>query len=136
MGIAQWKTYTPTIKGTSSVLVFSKQKRKRQTEAPSCIHCGRCVGHCPMHLMPNYLVAFAKDGQLDKCRQFDILGCVECGSCSYDCPADVPIVQTIRAAKGKILEEMRAQKAALNKSAVVAKEEKENDEKGEKRVEH
>ncbi len=136
MGIAQWKTYAPTVKGTSSVLVFSKQKRKRQTEAPSCIHCGRCVGHCPMHLMPNYLVAFAKEGQLDKCRQFDILGCVECGSCSYDCPADVPIVQTIRAAKGKILEEMRAQKAALNKSAVVAKEEKETDEKGEKRVEH
>ena len=84
--------------------------------------------------MPNYLVAFANDGQLDKCKQFDILGCVECGCCSYDCPADVPIVQTIRAAKGKILEEMRAQKAALSKSAVVAKPEKED--KGEKRVEH
>ncbi len=134
MGIAQWKMYAPTTKGTSSVIVFSQKNRKRFTNTPSCIHCGRCVGHCPMHLMPNYLVAFANDGQLDKCRQFDILGCVECGSCSYDCPADVPIVQTIRAAKGKILEEMRAQKAALNKSAVVAKEEKE--EKGDKRVEH
>lgn len=134
MGIAQWKMYAPTVKGTSSVLVFSNKNRKRFTDKPSCIHCGRCVGHCPMHLMPNYLVAFANDGQLDKCKQFDILGCVECGSCSYDCPADVPIVQTIRAAKGKILEEMRAQKAALNKSAVVVKEEKE--EKGDKRVEH
>ncbi len=134
MGIAQWKMYAPTVKGTSSVIVFSNKKRKRYTDTPACIHCGRCVGHCPMHLMPNYLVAFAKEGQLDKCRQFDILGCVECGSCSYDCPADVPIVQTIRAAKGKILEEMRAQKAALNKSAVVAKEEKED--KGDKRVEH
>lgn len=134
MGIAQWKMYAPTVKGTSAVIVFSNQNRKRHTDTPSCIHCGRCVGHCPMHLMPNYLVAFAKEGQLDKCRQFDILGCVECGSCSYDCPADVPIVQTIRAAKGKILEEIRAQKAALNKSAVVAKEEKED--KGDKRVEH
>lgn len=134
MGIAQWKMYAPTVKGTSAVIVFSNQKRKRYTDTPSCIHCGRCVGHCPMHLMPNYLVAFAKEGQLDKCRQFDILGCVECGSCSYDCPADVPIVQTIRAAKGKILEEIKAQKAALNQSAVVAKEEKE--EKGDKRVEH
>lgn len=134
MGIAQWKMYAPTVKGTSAVIVFSNQNRKRQTETPSCIHCGRCVGHCPMHLMPNYLVAFANAGQLDKCKQFDILGCVECGSCSYDCPGDVPIVQTIRAAKGKILEEIRAQKAALNKSAVVAKEEKED--KGEKRVEH
>ncbi len=134
MGVAQWKMYAPTMKGTSAVIVFSDMNRKRFSNTPSCIHCGRCVGHCPMHLMPNYLVAFAKDGQLDKCKQFDILGCVECGSCSYDCPADVPIVQTIRAAKGKILEEMRAQKAALNKSAVEPVKEKE--EKGEKRVEH
>ncbi len=134
MGIAQWKMYAPTTKGTSAVIVFSDMNRKRFSTTPSCIHCGRCVGHCPMHLMPNYLVAFAKDGQLDKCKQFDILGCVECGSCSYDCPADVPIVQTIRAAKGKILEEMRAQKAALNKSAVEPVKEKE--EKGDKRVEH
>lgn len=134
MGIAQWKMYAPTVKGTSAVIVFSNEKRKRFTQAPSCIHCGRCVGHCPMHLMPNYLVAFAKDGQLDKCKQFDILGCVECGSCSYDCPADVPIVQTIRAAKGKILEDMKAQKAALNQSAVEPVKEKE--EKGDKRVEH
>lgn len=123
MGIAQWKMYAPIVKGTSAVIVFSNLNRKRFAKTPSCIHCGRCVGHCPMHLMPNYLVAFANDGQLDKCKQFDILGCVECGSCSFDCPGDVPIVQTIKAAKGKILEEMRAQKAALSKSAVAPKTE-------------
>lgn len=134
MGIAQWKMYAPTVKGTSAVIVFSNMNRKRFTKTPSCIHCGRCVGHCPMHLMPNYLVAFANEGQLDKCKQFDILGCVECGSCSYDCPADVPIVQTIRAAKGKILDEMKAQKEALTKSAIEPPKEKE--EKGDKRVEH
>lgn len=137
MGIAQWKIDAPVAKSTSAVIVFSENKRKRFSDKPSCIHCGRCVGHCPMHLMPNYLVAFASQGDLEKCRELDILGCVECGSCSYDCPADVPIVQTIRAAKGKILEEIRAQKQALNKSAVQApKENAENEEKGDKRVEH
>jgi len=138
MGIAQWKMYAPIVKGTSSVIVFSNKKRKRFTDTPSCIHCGRCVGHCPMHLMPNYLAAFAKEGQLEKCKQFDILGCVECGSCSYDCPADVPIVQTIRAAKGKILDDMRAQKAALTISSVKAPVEDKDSEKkkGEMRVEH
>ena len=86
-----------------------------------------------MHLMPNYLVAFAKEDNLDKCRQLDILGCVECGCCSYDCPADVPIVQTIRAAKGKILDEIKARKAALNKSSAVEKKEAgEKEEKGDK----
>ena len=145
MGVAQWKMYAPTVKGTSAVIVFSKHQRKRQTEQPSCIHCGRCVGHCPMHLMPNYLVAFAKEGQLDKCRQFDILGCVECGCCSYDCPADVPIVQTIRVAKGKIMEQIRAEKAAAAKKEAEKKEAENKDntekpenteEKGESRVEH
>ena len=111
MGIAQWKMYAPTVKGTSSVLVFSKKNRKRFSDSPSCIHCGRCVAHCPMHLMPNYLAAFAKSGELDKCREFDILSCVECGSCSYDCPADVPIVQTIRATKAKVLEEIKKENA-------------------------
>lgn len=134
MGIAQWDVNAPTIKGTSSVLVFSENKRKRYSKAPSCIHCGRCVGHCPMHLMPNYLAAFAREGQYDKCLKLDILGCVECGSCSYDCPADVPIVQTIRAAKGKILEEQRARKAAMNKTLVNAP--KEETKKEDKRVEH
>ena len=133
MGVAQWKMYAPTTKGTSAVIVFSNRNRKRNTEQPSCIHCGRCVGHCPMHLMPNYLVAFAKEDNLDKCRQLDILGCVECGCCSYDCPADVPIVQTIRAAKGKILDEIKARKAALNKSSAVEKKEAgEKEEKGDK----
>ena len=91
-----------------------------------------------MHLMPNYLASFAKRGDLEKCKQLDILGCVECGSCSYDCPGDVPIVQTIRAAKGKILDEMKAQKAALSKSAVKepSPEESENEKKGDVRVEH
>ena len=135
MGIAQWDINAPVIKGTSSVIVFSKNKRKRFSFNPSCIHCGRCVGHCPMHLMPNYLYAFAKDGQLDRCVEFDIMGCVECGSCSYDCPADVPIVQTIRAAKGKINEEQRARKAARNKTFVVPEKEDESKKEG-RRVEH
>ncbi len=137
MGIAQWDINAPIIKGTSSVIVFSNQKRKRFTDTPTCIHCGRCVGHCPMHLMPNYLASFAKMGDLEKCKQLDIMGCVECGSCSYDCPGDVPIVQTIRAAKGKILDEMRAQKAALSISSInVPKAEEEKEEKGDMRVEH
>ena len=135
MGIAQWDVDAPVVKGTSSVIVFSKNKRKRFSFSPSCIHCGRCVGHCPMHLMPNYLYAFAKDGQLDKCREFDIMGCVECGSCSYDCPADVPIVQTIRAAKGKIQEEAKARKAALNKTFVVPEAEEKSKKEG-MRFEH
>ena len=134
MGIAQWKMYAPTVKGTSCVLVFSKKNRKVVSADPLCIHCGRCVAHCPMHLMPNYLATFAKSGELDKCREFDVLSCVECGCCSYDCPSGVPIVQNIRVAKAKVLDQIKKENAAKAKAEAdkKAKEEAETKETAEK----
>ena len=73
-------------------------------DAPvSCIHCGKCVAVCPMHLMPNYLAAFSKADNDEMCEKFNLLSCVECGCCTYNCPARVPIVQHIRNKKAKIL---------------------------------
>lgn len=100
MGTAQWDETAPVIKGTASLLCFKKQKKAPTAE--SCIHCGKCVGSCPMHLMPLYLASFAKLGDWESCRDFDVLSCVECGCCTYQCPGNVPIVQYIRTAKGKL----------------------------------
>ena len=100
MGMAQWDERAPVVKGTASVLCLKKNKKKSRAE--SCIHCGKCVGSCPMHLMPLYLASFAKLGDYEACREFDVLSCVECGCCTYQCPGNVPIVQYIRTAKGKL----------------------------------
>lgn len=100
MGIAQWDKDAPVIKGTASILCFGKSKTNRGPE--NCIHCGKCVGSCPMHLMPLYLASFAKIGDWDSCKAFDVMSCVECGCCTYQCPGNVPIVQYIRTAKGKL----------------------------------
>lgn len=100
MGMAQWDETAPVIKGTASILCFGKKKKTVPHEA--CIHCGKCVGSCPMHLMPLYLASFAKLGDWESCKQFDVLSCVECGCCTYQCPGNVPIVQYIRTAKGKL----------------------------------
>lgn len=116
MGIAQWDKEGVVTKGTSAILVLSDAAENRFGLEPNCIHCGRCVRGCPMHLMPNYLAQFARQERLDECEQFDVLSCVECGSCSYSCPAHVPIVQYIRAAKGQINDRKRAMAAALNES--------------------
>lgn len=97
MGFAQWDINSPVTKGTSAVLVFSKTPKSKQP--PVCIHCGRCVRGCPMHLMPNYITQFAEKGDMERAEEYGAMSCVECGSCSYNCPGFVPIIQYMRVAK-------------------------------------
>ena len=113
MGIAQWDIDAPVTKGTSAILVFSKDYEKKAE--PACIRCGRCVKGCPMRLMPNYLAVFSARDDLDTAEKFDVMSCVECGSCSFQCPGNVPIVQYIRSAKARINDKKRAQAAAAAK---------------------
>ena len=117
MGQAVWDYDTPVTKGTSAVLALSSGITARFNEDPVCIHCGRCVRGCPMHLLPNYLAMFARADDFDECEKYNALSCVECGCCTYSCPAHVPIVQYIRIAKGKIQEKLRAAKLAAASSA-------------------
>lgn len=124
MGAAQWDIHTPVTKGTSAILVFSAKADKRTRLPEACIHCGRCVQNCPMHLMPNYLAQYAKAGRLAEAEEFGALSCVECGTCSYNCPGQVQIVQFIRVAKGAI----NAEKAAARARAEAAKAESEQKE--------
>ncbi len=111
MGQAQWDMNAVVMKNTSAFLFLSD--KTQSNDEGDCIHCGRCVGVCPMHLMPNYLAAFSKKDDKALAEEFGILSCVECGSCTYICPGNVPIVQYIRTTKGAILAEKRkaAQKA-------------------------
>ena len=109
MGTALWDPETPVSKGMSGLLVFSEEHDRVNTYHTNCIHCGRCVSHCPMHLMPYYLALYAKGRNYEKAEQMDAMSCVECGTCTYNCPAGVEIVQYIRVAKGNI----RAKAAAL-----------------------
>jgi len=105
MGIAQWDTDSVVAKGTSAILLFSKKASKETV--PSCLHCGKCVKVCPMHLMPNYLNLFSANGSLELCEEYHVFSCVECGCCAYICPGNIPIVQQIRTAKNKITDDRK-----------------------------
>lgn len=102
MGQAQWDIHAPVTKGTSAILVFSEEYDKVNTSHGACIHCGNCVAHCPMHLMPNYLAEYAQARRYDDAAKMNVMSCVECGTCTYNCPAGVQIVQYIRVAKGAL----------------------------------
>lgn len=102
MGQAQWDMDAPVTKGTSALLAFSAEYDSINTRHSACIHCGMCVSHCPMHLMPSYLTQYAQQRRYDDAEKLNVMSCVECGTCSYNCPAGVEIVQYIRVAKGAI----------------------------------
>lgn len=99
MGIAHFDLDFPVTKGTSCVLVRKSAPVKEQ----ECINCGRCLGVCPMRLMPTLLTKYAKTGRYDAAEEAYVNNCVECGSCAYACPARIPIVQYIKVAKKELV---------------------------------
>ncbi|HUU08109.1 MAG TPA: electron transport complex subunit RsxC [Dehalococcoidales bacterium] len=99
MGISHFDLDFPVTKGTSCVLVRESVPVKEQ----ECISCGRCLGVCPMRLMPTLLTKYAKTGRYDAAEEAYVNNCVECGSCAYACPARIPIVQYIKVAKKELV---------------------------------
>ncbi|MGC9325217.1 MAG: electron transport complex subunit RsxC [Desulfomonilia bacterium] len=95
MGIAQYSDQITIMKGTSGVLVLTRDDTNVSTYA-ACISCGRCVDACPMGLIPSTLSKMGEKGLWQEAVEFDLLDCVECGSCTYVCPSNRPIVHFIK----------------------------------------
>lgn len=101
MGFAQSNINIPIIKGSSGILVLSKEDVNSGKEA-ACIRCGRCVDACPMGLNPSMLSILGERGLYQEAKEdFNLLDCVECGSCVYGCPAKRNIVQYVRYCKAQ-----------------------------------
>ncbi len=106
MGAAQLSLDVPATRGTSGLLLFGPGQFPLLAEGP-CIRCARCVQACPAHIMPTTIAQYARLDLFDEAEQYDAMDCIECGCCSYTCPAAIPLVQTIRQAKGAILAKRR-----------------------------
>ena len=100
MGVAQHTVEVPIIKGTNAVLAFC-EKEDKIDEAQTCIHCGKCVGVCPMNLEPLYLNMYAKRNMFEELEKNRLFDCIECGCCSYVCPGRIHLVHTFRTAKAR-----------------------------------
>ena len=101
MGVAQFDMAVPVIKGTNAIVVFSQEDNCEKAN-PHCIRCGKCVGVCPMHLMPLYLHRYEEADDLEGLERMHLLDCIECGSCAYTGPAKIHLVQSFRAGKQKL----------------------------------
>lgn len=100
-----------TVKGSSSILYLSEAATKRKVES-NCIRCGRCAEACPMGLEPFLLNRLARADRDEELEANAVQDCIECGCCLYSCPANIPLLDVIRPAKGKVLGIMRARAAA------------------------
>lgn len=100
MGIAQYTFDIPVIKGTSAILLMSKDEVKDVKEE-TCIRCGKCIVGCPIGLDPGKLATLIKKGRQEEAKELGALDCIECGICAYSCPSNRNIVQLIKYAKSK-----------------------------------
>lgn len=100
MGKALSNLESPVTKGTSGVLLFSKQESHRKV-VHNCIRCSRCTGICPMGLEPYLLALLADHHRYEDCEDNHIMDCMECGSCLYICPSGRPLLDHIRNGKAE-----------------------------------
>ncbi|SIS82029.1 electron transport complex subunit RsxC [Phaeovulum vinaykumarii] len=94
----------PVVKGTSGILALTAAETPDRDTMP-CIRCGRCAQGCPVGLTPFELNARIQSGDLEGAVKIGLLDCLTCGCCSFACPSNIPLVQTIHYAKGKLAEE-------------------------------
>ena len=102
MGIAQYTSDIPVIKGTSGILILGKDSAQVKP-SEYCIRCGKCIEACPVNLVPTTIAKAAECSRFDIAEEFNARDCMECGGCAYLCPSKIPLVQLIRYAKGAIV---------------------------------
>lgn len=104
MGISQYTLDVPVVKGTSGVLVLTREEAFFEEEK-ACIKCARCIDYCPMGLLPTTLVRLVKGERWNDLKGYNVTDCIECGCCSYVCPSKIPLVQFIKLGKLQVQEE-------------------------------
>jgi electron transport complex protein RnfC len=128
MGIAAHDVSAPVLKNTNALLAFDK-KDAVIPEPVSCIRCGRCVEHCPLHLMPLNIETAYSLKKPELLEKYKVNVCMECGCCAYICPAKRPLVQVMKLSKLMLREYQDKKKAEAEKEK--AKREQKEKEKGE-----
>ena len=95
-------------KGTSGILILSKEEIDVREES-SCIKCCKCVSVCPVNLLPNTIVLYARNRIWDKTEIYNVNDCIECGCCSYVCPSNRPLLDYIKLGKMAVTKKLRKQ---------------------------
>ncbi len=99
MGMAVYQLDAPIIKNNNAILLLD-EKEAEFAPTTACIRCGRCIGACPMNLMPAALERAYDQVDEETLKKLKVNLCINCGSCSYVCPAKRHLAQKNQLAKG------------------------------------
>ena len=108
----------PIVKVANCVLAFD-EKHSAVPDPTVCIHCGRCINHCPIKIdVPAVELALKEkdeDVRAQKLIATGVRQCVDCASCSYICPAHRRLLDANQKAKKFLKNYERAKKEGGNK---------------------
>ncbi len=107
MGVSMPDISMPIIKGTSGLVVLTKNELRTKKET-TCVRCGRCVDHCPIGLAPTKIAHAVMFRKIDLAEEYDLQACCECGCCAYVCPAGIPLVQYMKTGKAMAMKKKRS----------------------------
>ncbi|MCM0147470.1 electron transport complex subunit RsxC [Photobacterium galatheae] len=133
MGFTLPHTGVPITKTANCILAPSRKELSAASDEMSCIRCTACAEACPVSLLPQQLQWYAKDGDYDKCEEYNLFDCIECGACAYVCPSEIPLVHYYRQAKAEIRhrkqDELSAERAKQRFEAKKERLEREKEER-------
>ncbi|OBT13075.1 electron transport complex subunit RsxC [Vibrio sp. UCD-FRSSP16_10] len=112
MGFALPQIQAPLTKTSNCVLAPGKREISFDDHEMACIRCGQCAEVCPASLLPQQMLWYSQDKDLDKCEEYNLKDCIECGACAYVCPSNIPLVQYYRQSKAEIKTRNAEQDAA------------------------
>ncbi len=106
MGVALASDLVAVGRATNCIVAATARELGPSLDAMPCIRCGNCSDACPAYLMPQALNLAAEHDDFSALENLGLSDCIECGCCDVVCPSHIPLTDTFRAGKRKLVQSM------------------------------